>query len=189
LRAQLPKSEKAQLEWFILESIPRIQKYFEVEQRTDGHLESFTNDFILLKGRATALREQKTLLSLLFQCFWPFHFPYPAYRWELFPANKVFYPLASLLDYSDVEMQHTIIGIFAELPRLDDAEILEFLLPLALQWSKHTDPEHRRLAPNILARVNQENALQALDHLLADADPQVKESAKSAVGYTRRARA
>jgi len=138
---------------------------------------------------ATTLREQKTLLSLLFQCFWPFHFPYPAYRWELFPANKVFYPLASLLDYSDDEMKQTLIGIFAELPRLDDAEILEFLLPLVLQWSKHTDPEHRRRAPNILARVNQENALQALDRLLADVDPQVKESAKSAVGYTRRARA
>jgi ubiquinone/menaquinone biosynthesis C-methylase UbiE len=51
LRAQLPKSEKAQLERFILESSPRIQKYFELEQRTDGHLESFTNDIILLKGR------------------------------------------------------------------------------------------------------------------------------------------
>jgi hypothetical protein len=138
---------------------------------------------------ATTLREQKTLLSLLFQCFWPFHFPYPAYRWELFPNNKVFYPLASLMDFSDDEMQHTLFGIFAELPSLDDAEFLEFVLPVALQWSKYTDPEHRRRAPNILVRVNQENALQAVDRLLADADPQVKESAKSAAGYTRRARA
>jgi hypothetical protein len=138
---------------------------------------------------ATTLREQKTLLSLLFQCFWPFHFPYPAYRWELFPNNEVFYPLASLLDYADVEMQNTLIGIFAELPRLDDAVMLEFVLPLALRWSKLNDPEHRRRVPNILARMNQESALQALDRLLADADPQVKESARSAAGYTRIARA
>ena len=137
----------------------------------------------------TILREQKTLLTLLFQCFWPFHFPYPAYKWELFPNNKVFYPLASLMNFSDDEMQQTLFGIFAELPSLDDAEFLEFVLPFALQWSKHTDPERRRRAPNILARVNQEIALQALDRLLADADPQVKESAKCAAAYTRRARA
>ena len=49
LRAQLPDSEKAALERFILESSPRIQNYFEVSQRVD--VDSFTNDFILLKGR------------------------------------------------------------------------------------------------------------------------------------------
>jgi ubiquinone/menaquinone biosynthesis C-methylase UbiE len=50
-RSQLPLDEKAQLEQFILTSSPRIQQYFEVITRADGHLESFTNDFILLKGR------------------------------------------------------------------------------------------------------------------------------------------
>ena len=51
LRSQLPDNEKAALEQFILESSPRIQVYFAVVQQANGHLESFTNDFILLKGR------------------------------------------------------------------------------------------------------------------------------------------
>ena len=51
LRSQLADNEKARLEQFILESSSRSQAYFEVVQRADGHLESFTNDFILLKGR------------------------------------------------------------------------------------------------------------------------------------------
>ncbi|HLX59275.1 MAG TPA: methyltransferase domain-containing protein [Ktedonobacteraceae bacterium] len=50
-RAQLPDNEKAQLERFILESDEHIQRYFEVKRTSDGHLESFSNDFILLKGR------------------------------------------------------------------------------------------------------------------------------------------
>ena len=29
----------------------QVQDYFEVVRRTDGHLESFSNNFILLKGR------------------------------------------------------------------------------------------------------------------------------------------
>ena len=51
LCCQLPDSEKAALERFILESSSRIQNYFEVSRHADGHLESFTNDFIFLKGR------------------------------------------------------------------------------------------------------------------------------------------
>lgn len=51
LRAQLPTHEKVKLERFIVESSPRIQHYFEVVRQADGHLESFTNDFILLTGR------------------------------------------------------------------------------------------------------------------------------------------
>ncbi|GAC1378992.1 MAG: class I SAM-dependent methyltransferase [Ktedonobacteraceae bacterium] len=51
LRAQLPLNEKTALEQFILESKLHIQDYFEVLQYADGHLKSFTNDFILLKGR------------------------------------------------------------------------------------------------------------------------------------------
>jgi hypothetical protein len=50
LCCQLPASEKAALERFILESSSRLQNYFEVSRRADWHLESFTNDFILLKG-------------------------------------------------------------------------------------------------------------------------------------------
>ncbi len=50
-RSQLAPGEKARLEQFILGSSPRVQSYFEVVRRADGHLESFTNDFILLKGR------------------------------------------------------------------------------------------------------------------------------------------
>jgi ubiquinone/menaquinone biosynthesis C-methylase UbiE len=51
VRAQMADTEKAQLQRFILESDQRIQRYFEVKRATDGQLESFTNDFILLKGR------------------------------------------------------------------------------------------------------------------------------------------
>ena len=51
LRAKLPPHEKARLARFILESDERIQQYFEVKRKQDGQLESFTNDFLLLKGR------------------------------------------------------------------------------------------------------------------------------------------
>lgn len=52
-RSQLPASEKVSLEQFILNSDPHVRSYFEVIVRPDNHLESFTNDFILLKGRKT----------------------------------------------------------------------------------------------------------------------------------------
>jgi hypothetical protein len=108
------------------------------------------------ENKTMTLEERKVLLSLMFQCFWPFHFPYPAYSWEVFPANEVFYPLAPLLEQADYEMQDALIGIFAELPRLDDEQILEYLLPVVLQWSQHNDPERRRRVPNILARIDQD---------------------------------
>ena len=50
-RSQIPIAEKTKLARFILESNDRIKQHFEVVQRTDGSLESFTNDYILLKGR------------------------------------------------------------------------------------------------------------------------------------------
>ncbi|HLG60736.1 MAG TPA: methyltransferase domain-containing protein [Ktedonosporobacter sp.] len=50
-RSQLPAEEKTALAHYILGSHPRIQRYFEVTVRSDGALESFTNDFLLLKGR------------------------------------------------------------------------------------------------------------------------------------------
>ncbi len=50
-RAQLPAAEKTALARFIVESDARIQEYFEVTRRPDGSLQSFSNDFILLKAR------------------------------------------------------------------------------------------------------------------------------------------
>ncbi len=50
-RSRLPTEEKAKLAEFILASNASIQSYFEVSRRADGQLNSFTNDFILLKGR------------------------------------------------------------------------------------------------------------------------------------------
>ncbi|HLI08010.1 MAG TPA: hypothetical protein VKV40_15690 [Ktedonobacteraceae bacterium] len=50
-RSKMPVEQKEQLARFILESNDRIKQYFEVVQRADSSLESFTNDFIPLKGR------------------------------------------------------------------------------------------------------------------------------------------
>jgi ubiquinone/menaquinone biosynthesis C-methylase UbiE len=50
-RSKMSTEQKEKLARFILESNDRIKRYFEVVQRPDGSLESFTNDFILLKGR------------------------------------------------------------------------------------------------------------------------------------------
>jgi ubiquinone/menaquinone biosynthesis C-methylase UbiE len=50
-RARLPVPERAALEQFFLESDETIQNYFEITRRSDGHLESYTNDLILIKGR------------------------------------------------------------------------------------------------------------------------------------------
>ena len=45
-RSQMPLDEKARLSQYILESNNRIQTYFEIVQKPDGQLASFTNDFI-----------------------------------------------------------------------------------------------------------------------------------------------
>jgi ubiquinone/menaquinone biosynthesis C-methylase UbiE len=50
-RALVADNEKAKLAQFIVTSEPRIQEYFAVKLDATGQLESFTNDFILLKGR------------------------------------------------------------------------------------------------------------------------------------------
>lgn len=50
-RSQLPSDEKAKLAQFLLNSNTRIQGHFEITRRSDDSLDSFTNDFILLKGR------------------------------------------------------------------------------------------------------------------------------------------
>jgi len=50
-RSRMSAEEKAKLAQFMLESSPRIQSYFEIVRRLDRQLDSFTNDFILVKGR------------------------------------------------------------------------------------------------------------------------------------------
>ncbi len=136
---------------------------------------------------AASTKEQQAYLKMIFQCFWPFRYPYPAFSWQLFPANDVFYPLASLFTEADDETQDTLISIFAELPSLDDEEIARYLLPVALQWARDSDPEHRRRIPNVLARINSASGDEALVHLQSDADPIVRKNAKSAAGFVRRA--
>jgi hypothetical protein len=49
--AQLSAEGKWELEQFILGSEPYIQRYFAVTTREDGHLDHFSIDFVLLKGR------------------------------------------------------------------------------------------------------------------------------------------
>ena len=140
-----------------------------------------------LSDHTSELNEQRAYLKMIFECFWPFRHPYPAYTWQVLPTNEVFYPLAPLFDQADYATQDALIGIYGELPALDDAEILEHLLPVALQWSRHADPERRRRVANILAHINQESAQEALCCLQSDPDPDVRESAKSAAGYVRKA--
>ena len=55
-------------------------------------------------------------LQLLFGCFWPFHYPYPAYTWQQFPPNDIFYPLVPLLDALSSRNQEMLQCIFSELP-------------------------------------------------------------------------
>jgi ubiquinone/menaquinone biosynthesis C-methylase UbiE len=49
-RSQLPLQEKINLEQFILNSDTRIQRYFDVTKRADGHLDSFSFELIFLIG-------------------------------------------------------------------------------------------------------------------------------------------
>ena len=50
-RSQLPADEKASLEHFILNSDAHTRAFFDVSLHADGHLDSISNDFVLLKGR------------------------------------------------------------------------------------------------------------------------------------------
>jgi hypothetical protein len=121
--------------------------------------------------------ERAAYLSMIVDCFWPFRYPYAAYTWEVFPANTVFYPLASLLTQHDDYMQDTLVIIFAELPTLDDADIATPLLPIALQWANHVDSERRQRITVVLSRMSHQDAQHALSILQADADPVVRASA------------
>lgn len=136
---------------------------------------------------ATAIKEQQAYLKMIFDCFWPFRYPYPAYSWQEFPANDVFYPLASLITTADERTQDILISIFGELPTLNDGEIAACVLPVALQWANHADPEQRRRITPILARLDNTGAQETLLRLLSDSDPIVRERAKSASDFLRRA--
>lgn len=135
----------------------------------------------------TATEEQQAYLKMIFDCFWPFRHPYPAYTWQVFPANAVFFPLASLITTANESTQDILISIFGELPSLNDVEIATHVLPVALQWANHTDPERRRRITNILARLDNTNAQETLVRLLSDTDADVREMAKSASDFLRRA--
>lgn len=131
--------------------------------------------------------ERAAYLKMIVDCFWPFRYPYPAFTWEVFPANSVFYALAPLLSASDDYTQSMLIAIFSELPTLDENEIAAHLLPVALQWAAHSDSEHRQRITTILARMNHPDALTALQRLQSDADPFVQSSARHAAEKEQRA--
>jgi hypothetical protein len=137
--------------------------------------------------RSIGKNERRAYIKMIFECFWPFRYPYAAYNWELFPNNQVFYPLAPLLSQSDDYTQSMLISIFAELPSLDDTEIVDYLLPVALAWSTHSDPERRQRITSILALMNHNSAQEALRHLQADANPFVSTSAKRTAEKVRKA--
>ncbi len=129
------------------------------------------------------VQERRIYLKLLFECFWPFRHPYPAYTWEDFPTNDIFYPLVSLFAQADTRTQTTLMAIFAELSALDDPEFVDTLLPIALQWVQHRDPEYRRIITGVLARMSHPQAQEALQRLLTDPEPVVHLSARRVISY------
>lgn len=105
-------------------------------------------------------------LKMIFDCFWPFRHPYQAYTWEVFPPNAVFYPLAALFAQANAAAEDMLLGIFAELPSLDDEVILEHLLPVALRWARSQDAEQRRRVIPVLERIHNAAAQECLAKLL-----------------------
>ncbi len=132
---------------------------------------------------AAEVQERRIYLKLLFECFWPFRHPYPAYTWEDFPTNDIFYPLVALFVQADARDQTTLMAIFAELAALNDPEFVDTLLPVALQWAQHSDPEYRRIITGVLARISHPQAQEALQRLLTDPEPAVHLSARHVSSY------
>ena len=131
--------------------------------------------------------ERATYLKMIVDCFWPFRYPYPAFTWEVFPANNVFYPLTPLLSHTDTASQSMLIAIFSELPTLHEVEIAPHLLPVALQWARESDSDRRQRICTILARLSHSDAQAALERLQSDADPLVQSSARRAAEKEQRA--
>jgi len=50
-RSQLEEKEKLALEEFVLKSDAQVKEYFVVKQKTDGHLDTFSLDYLLMKGK------------------------------------------------------------------------------------------------------------------------------------------
>ena len=130
--------------------------------------------------------EQSVYLSMIFECFWPFRYPYAIFTWQDFPPNELFYPLAPLIKQNNVAICEALFAIFSELPTLDDADIADHLLPIALIWATHSDPEYRRSVTNILARINLPAAQETFCRLQNDPDPLVYTSANRAAAYVQR---
>ncbi len=131
-------------------------------------------------GSDEQLHERHGYLKMIFDCFWPYHYPYPAYSWESFPDNKVFYPLAPLLLQENEETQDLLISLFNELPTLNDEKIAGYLLPVALRWASDADSERRCRIANILCKLNDPTAQKALAQLQQDSNPLVVTSARRA---------
>lgn len=131
--------------------------------------------------------ERAAYLKMIVDCFWPFRYPYPAFTWEVFPANSVFYPLVPLFSHADAPTQSMLIAIFSQLPTLDEVEIAPHLLPIALLWAGHSDSERRQRICTILARMSSPDAQTVLKRLQSDADPLVQSSARRAAEKELRA--
>jgi len=136
---------------------------------------------------SNSTNELRAYLKMIFECFWPFRYPYAAYNWEQYPSNAVFYSLAPLLTHNDDYTQAMLISIFAELPSLDDPEIAVHLLPVALTWSTDANPERRQRITTILSLMSHSSAQEALSRLQSDANPSISTGAKRAAEKLRRA--
>jgi len=132
------------------------------------------------RGQSSNNDAHNPYLKMIFDCFWPFRHPYQAYTWEAFPSNEVFYPLAALFAQANEATIDMLLGIFAELPSLDDQAILEPLLPVALRWAHSQNAEQRRRIAPVLGRVHNAAAQECLAELLHDRSKQVQESAREA---------
>lgn len=147
---------------------------------------TFVTSVIRLQtGSTEAVTERQSYLKMIFECFWPFRYPYSTFSWQMFPDASIFYPLAPLFEKADDALQDALISIFAELPVLDDAEIVDYLLPIALLWSEDSDAEHRRRIAPVLARIHLDEAQEALQRLQSDPHPLVRASAKNASSSMR----
>lgn len=117
------------------------------------------------RGQSAVSNARNPYLKMIFDCFWPFRHPYQAYTWEAFPPNTVFYPLAALFAQANAATEDMLLGIFAELPSLDDEVILEHLLPVALRWAQSQDEEQRRRVTPVLERIHNAIAQECLARL------------------------
>ncbi len=149
--------------------------------------QTFVTFVTAARGKQIDNHERAAYLKMIVDCFWPFRYPYPAFTWEAFPTNSVFYALAPLLFNADDYTQGLLIAIFSELPTLDEDEIATHLLPVALQWARHSDREHRQRITTVLARTNHQDAQSALLLLQSDADLLVQTSARRAAEKEQRA--